>query len=349
MSNQFIQRLRSAARILIKGQKVTPERDVPPITPEEVEEAKLFFPMEKFFIFGHARSGTTLLARLVRLHPKVHCDHQAHFFTRKPYLESLVADKTVGRWLGQGCNHWNRGKDLSPVVLRASADFILERDAHRAGKGAPGCIVGDKSPNSLVHGEGVRRMVKVYPDARLVFIVRDGRDAVVSHRFRRFIEKTQFLSPEDKKIRQDFINDPESFFTGQRSIFTEDAITQAAEKWSFNVNDTVQTAQALIGDRFYTLRYEDILAQSWETMSQLWRFLGVDPETEGLHALIEKEMRQNPDAAWQKQRSNEIADSLQKGKKGTWRELFTDRDRRIFKQIAGKTLIDWRYETDNDW
>jgi len=349
MNNQFIQRLLSAAKILIKGQKVTPIRDVPPITPEEVEEVKIFFPMEKFFIFGHARSGTTLLTRLVRIHPKVHCNYQAHFFTRKPFLEDLVASEEIGEWLSHHSNRWNRSEDLSPVVLRASADFILERDAHQAGKGAPGCIVGDKSPNNLVNGEGVRRMVKVYPDARLVFIVRDGRDTVVSHRFKVFIEKPQFLSPEGKKIRQDFIDDPEIFFTGQRSIFTEDAITRAAEEWSFNVNNTILTAHELIGDQFYTLRYEDILAKTWETMSQLWQFLGVDPETEELHELVDNEMQRNPDAAWQKQKSNKIADSLQKGKKGTWRELFTDRDRQIFKQIAGKTLIDWRYETDIEW
>ena len=349
MRNQFIQRLRTAARILIKGQEITPFRDVPSITPEEVEDVKNFFPMDKFFIFGHARSGTTLLTRLIRLHPKVHCNYQAHFFTRKPFLEDLVTREEMGWWFTHHSNRWNRGEDLSAVVLRAAADMILERDAHRAGKGAPGCIVGDKSPNNLVNGEGVRRMVKVYPDARLVFIVRDGRDAVVSHRFQAFVEKRHFLSPEGRKIRQDFINDPEPFLTGQRSIFTEDAISQAAEEWAFNVNDTVQTAQALIGDQFYTLRYEDILAQTWETMTQLWQFLGVDPETEGLHALVENEMQRNPDAAWQKQKSNEIADSLKKGKKGTWRELFTNRDRRIFKQIAGKTLIDWRYETDHEW
>ena len=349
MSNEFIHRLRSATRILVKGQTKSPLRVISAITPEEVEEAKFFFPLDKFFIFGHARSGTTLLTRLVRLHPKVHCNYQAHFFTRKPFLESLVASEEIGEWLTRQSNRWNRGEDLSPAVLRASADFILERDAHRAGKGSKGCIVGDKSPNSLVDGDAVRRMVKVYPDARLVFIIRDGRDAVVSHRFQTFIERPQHLTSESQKIRQDFIDDPEPFLTGQRSIFTEEAIHQAAVDWSHNINDTIQAAHQLINDHFYTLRYEDILAQTWETMNQLWRFLGVDPQIEGLQHTVDSEMGRNPDAAWQKQKATEIADSLQKGKYGTWRELFTNRDRMVFKQNAGKTLIDWGYETDNKW
>ncbi|MEJ2448826.1 MAG: sulfotransferase [Anaerolineales bacterium] len=344
-----MQRLRSAARILIKGQARPKTREIPAITPEEVAEAKLFFPLDKFFIFGHARSGTTLLTRLVRLHPKVHCNYQAHFFTRKPYLESLIACEEFGEWLTLHSNRWTSGRELSPVVLRASSDFILERDAHRAGKGSKDCIVGDKSPNSLQDGESVRRMVKVYPDARLIYIVRDGRDAIISHRFQTFVDRPQYLSAEGQKIRQAFTEDSTPFLDGRRSIFTEEDLRQAAEGWSHNVNDTLQAAQELLGENFYSLRYEDILAHTWETMSRLWQFLGVDPAVDGLRESLNNEMQRNPDAAWQQQKSEEIADSLQKGKHGTWRELFTARDREIFKQLAGKTLIDWGYEKDNHW
>jgi len=67
----MLSRLKSAARILVKGDiKKNKRNPIPAITPEEVAEIKQFFPREKFFIFGHARSGTTLLLRLVRLHPK---------------------------------------------------------------------------------------------------------------------------------------------------------------------------------------------------------------------------------------------------------------------------------------
>ncbi len=87
-------RLALAIRVLRTGQDSSHARSlIPAITPQEVAEAKIFFPMDKFFIFGHARSGTTLLARLIRLHPEVHCNYQAHFFTRPPLLQSLVSDK----------------------------------------------------------------------------------------------------------------------------------------------------------------------------------------------------------------------------------------------------------------
>src|SRR5260370_41482708 len=130
----ILNRLKSAARILIKGEPKKNQRNpIPAITLEEVAEIKQFFPREKFFIFGHARSGTTLLMRLVRLHPEVHCNYQAHFFTRKPLLKSLVNTSEAEEWLTRKSNRWNQGGDLSPLMLRPAADFIMERYPRRQG------------------------------------------------------------------------------------------------------------------------------------------------------------------------------------------------------------------------
>src|SRR5512133_1167593 len=121
---QFLDRIKKSARVFIKGETKPRKRaEIPAITPEEVAEARQFFTREKFFIFGHARSGTTLLARLARLHPEVHCNWQAHFFTREPFLKSLVNTPDAAEWLSRKSNRWNHGRDLSPLVLRAAADF----------------------------------------------------------------------------------------------------------------------------------------------------------------------------------------------------------------------------------
>lgn len=347
MANKSLpQRFRLSAKVLLTGRVPSAKRTtIPAITPEEVAEARLFFPLDKFFIYGHARSGTTLLTRLVRLHPEVHCNYQAHFFTRAPLLQSLVADQEVGAWLGRRSNRWNHGRDLSPVVLRAVSDFIMEREARPLGKS----IVGDKSPNSLLDGEAVRLLHDVYPDGRLVFIVRDGRDAALSHRFQAFIDNPQNLSPEESRIRQAFASDPQPFLKGERSIFTEKTIRQAASGWVKNVSETDCMGRELFGDRYFCLRYEDILRQPWEEMSRLWSFLGADSQVPELQANLQAELQQNPDADWQNQKAGEIAQALQKGKRGTWQELFTPRDRQVFKEIAGETLLAWRYEQDLDW
>src|SRR5512137_714930 len=224
----MLSRFRSAARILLKGDSRRKKRNpIPPITTEEVAEIKQFFPREKFFIFGHARSGTTLFMRLVRLHPEVHCNYQAHFFTRQPLLKSLVNTPEAEEWLARKSNRWNRGRDLSPLVLRAAADFILEREAAKEGK----CIVGDKSPSSTIHGQSVRDLHAIYPDARLIYIVRDGRDVLISERFRNFVEESKFLKPEDKRIVEELRKDQAQFTNGTRSIFTEAVIRRVAKGW----------------------------------------------------------------------------------------------------------------------
>jgi hypothetical protein len=335
------QRISLALRLLRRGDlPLAARREVPSITMDEVAEARTFFPLDKYFIFGHARSGTTMLTRLVRLHPEVHCNYQAHFFTRPPLLEGLVGGAEIGDWLKRGSNRWNHGKDLSPVVLRCVADYILEREARLEGKR----IVGDKSPSSLLDGEAVHLMHKVYPDARLIYIVRDGRDTAISHRFQSFIEFPERLSNDDRRILDQFARDPGPFLAGKQSIFTREAITRAAEGWVRNVTQTDQKARALYGDQYLSLRYEDLLQQPWEQMRRVWDFLEACPPGEELHQALSAEMTRNPDAEWQQEKAGGIAQVLQKGQRGTWLELFTDRDRQVFRQKAEQTLLAWGYQ-----
>src|SRR6266487_74117 len=343
---EILDRLKKSARILIKGDPKKKKRNpIPAITLEEVTEIKLFFPREKFFIFGHARSGTTLLMRLARLHPEVHCNYQAHFFTRQPLLKSLVSTPEAEEWLTRKSNRWNQGRDLSPLVLRAAADFIMERDASKEGKH----IVGDKSPSSTIHGQAVRDMHSIYPDAKLIYIVRDGRDVLISERFRNLVEESKFLKTEDKHIIEELRKDQNQFTNGTRSIFTETVIRRVAKGWVTNVQETEEEGQRLFGDRYCSLRYEDVLGHPLEELTHLWEFLGVKSIDESLKEKIKTEMESNPDEEWQAKRNEGIASFLPKGHAGNWERLFTARDKFIFKEVAGETLVTWIYEKDLNW
>jgi LPS sulfotransferase NodH len=343
---ELFHRIKKSARILLKGDPKKNHRNpIPAITDEEVAEIKHFFPREKYFIFGHARSGTTLLMRLVRLHPDVHCNYQAHFFTRWPLLKSLVDTPEAEEWLARKSNRWNQGRDLSPLVLRAAADVILERDAARAGKR----IVGDKSPSSTIHGQAVRDLHAVYPDAKLVYIVRDGRDVLVSERFRNFVEESKFLTAEDKRILADLRTDPAPFSDGRRSIFTETFLRRVASGWVANLTETENEARRLFGEIYFALRYEDLLATPFTQMTKLWNFLGVNNVEDSLEKEIITEMSSNPDEEWQSQRNGDISSFLPKGQAGNWQRLFTARDKAIFKEVAGAMLVKWGYEKNNDW
>jgi hypothetical protein len=342
----MLSRFKSAARILIKGEPKKKKRNlIPTITEEEIAEAKQFFPREKFFIFGHARSGTTLLMRLARLHPEVHCNYQAHFFTRQPLLKSLVNTPEAEEWLTRKSNRWNQGRDLSPLILRATADFIMERDAAKVGK----MIVGDKSPSSTIHGQAVRDLCSIYPDAKLIYIVRDGRDVLISERFRNFVEESKFLSAEDKRIIELLRKDQSQFTNGTRSIFTETFIRRVAKGWVQNLQETEYEGRRLFGENYLGMRYEDLLSAPFQEMIKLWRFLGVKEISSILLEEIRAELASNPDEEWQTKRNEGIASFLPKGQAGNWQKLFSDRDKSLFKEIAGEMLTKWKYEKDLNW
>ena len=341
----MLSRFKAAARILLKGDTTKKKRNpIPAITGEDVQEIKQFFPREKFFIFGHARSGTTLLMRLVRLHSEVHCNYQAHFFTRQPLLKSLVNTPQAEEWLTRRSNRWNQGRDLSPLVLRAAADFIMERDAAKERKS----IVGDKSPSSTIHGQAVRDLHAVYPDAKLIYIVRDGRDVLISERFRNLVEESKFLKAEDKRIIEELRRDQTQFTNGTCSIFTEDVIRRVASGWVKNLQETEEEGRRLFGEQYCSLRYEDLLAQPFDEMQRLWEFLGVQAD-QSLEKGIIDEMSSNPDEEWQAKRSEDIASFLPKGQAGNWQRLFTSRDKAIFKEVAGEMLVKWKYEANSEW
>lgn len=341
-----MRRARRGLRVLVRGEDAVPRRpSVRSLTPEEVQEARSFFPMEKFFIFGHARSGTTLLARLIRLHPEVHCNWQAHFFTRPPLITSLVADPAVSSWLSRKDNRWNRGSDPSPVVLRAVCDYLMERDARRGGKR----IVGDKSPSTLMGSEAVALMHAFYPDARLIVIVRDGRDTVLSHRFQTFVDRPELLSKAEVTLREDYRRHPDGYGRTGRSLFTEMALRSAADVWAGNVADTDREGKRLFGEHYRSLRYEDLLADPIGQTTALWAFLGAQGCSPELETQLRMELSVNPDAAWQQQKEADLTRDFRKGVAGGWTAFFTERDKRVFKEAAAQTLMAWGYEKDSDW
>lgn len=340
------QRLKAAARILLGRSSRTHRREpIPALTAEEVAEFHRFFPRPKFFVFGHARSGTTLLMRLLRLHAEVHCDYQAHFFTRRPLLKSLVDSPEAEEWLRRKSNRWNHGKDLSPIVLRAAAEYIMERDAQRLGKR----IVGDKSPSSTIHGQSVRDLHDIFPDAALVYIVRDGRDVLVSERFRNFVEESRFLGAEDRRILADLRREPAAFGEGRRSIFTEAVVRRVAGGWAANLEEVDAEARRLFRKKYFAMRYEDLLHDPEHELRRVWNFLGVHSIPATITRRIRAEMSTNPDEEWQSRRGQDIASFLAKGKAGNWRSLLTAGDKDVFKAVGGKALVRWKYEQSADW
>jgi hypothetical protein len=192
-------------------------------------------------------------------------------------------------------------------------------------------------------------MQAVYPDAKLIYIVRDGRDVLISERFRNFVEESKFLTREDKRIIADLKVDSVPFTDGRRSIFNEAFIRRVAKGWVKNLQETEDEGRRLFDGNYYGLRYEDLLQTPFDEMSKLWNFLGVKNVDTFLVENIKAEMESNPDEEWQAKRNEGIASFLPKGQAGNWSRLFTEKDKSIFKEVAGEILVKWKYEKDLNW
>lgn len=323
----------------IAASRLVPDFDIEssPISAEEIRWIQAKFSRPKFFVFGHPRSGTTLLARLIRVHPDVHCDWQGHFFSNLNDLMQQIITPGLASWMGRRSNHWTYDKDLAYPMLRVLCDYLLEREADQVGKS----IVGDKTPSAF-GGIAVERLARVYPDAHLIYILRDGRDVVVSRRIQAFIDYPEGLSRQDRRIMARLRKGEGHASNERESIFTQRWLEREARSWSRGVLSSIEKGHELFRDRFLTLRYEDLLEDPVAQMHQIWDFLGAGPESAPDRA-IQDEMGRNPAADWHSEKDPLLVKNLRRGGHGGWRDWFTEEDISLFERCAGETLKAWRY------
>ena len=134
------------------------------------------------FIVGFPRSGTTLLATLLSRHTQIAVPPETRF------LEDVVGRthnraKMLARVAGsKRCQALGLNLDVVAAKFLAGSPTysrlfraLLETYADKMGK----TIVAEKTPIHLLH---IPTLVKWYPTARFLLIVRDGRDCVLSLR-----------------------------------------------------------------------------------------------------------------------------------------------------------------------
>ena len=312
--------------------------DLQPISDEQLISLKTFYRRPKFFIIGYPRSGTTLLARLIRLHPEVHCNWQAHFFSQSGSLAQTIPTRDLSQWISRGNNRWTQSPEELGSVFRAITDYVLESEAAIEGKD----IVGDKSPDEA-WSVNLEMLRCIYPDALVINIVRDGRDVAISRRIQQFIDLADSLTRQDRRRQraweQGAANEPSS----RSSMFTRTWLAREAARWSFEVQQTDRWARANLGDRYRAITFEELLDLPIQSMSEIWRSLGVKEIPQDLGAAIEGEMVQNPAADWHAKIAPETVSGLPRGTPGVWRSVFSDEDQSIFLKAAVDGLNYWNY------
>lgn len=191
-------------------------------------------------IGGAARSGTTLLRHILTRHPMIASGGETTVFLARisdpPTLAARMGGAEAG-WQAAEIAAWQR-------AARSQAEFIARfAAAIRARSGKP--VWAEKTPRNIARFAFVRRH---FPHARLVHIVRDGRDAVCS------LRQTPFAKLDGA--------DP--------------AGIAAAKRCALQWRDAVAAGLAWRGHpACHTLHYEDLIAAPEATLRRLMAFLGL--------------------------------------------------------------------------
>ncbi len=315
-----------------------------------------------FFLVGRARSGTTWLRSLLNSHPEILCLGEGRFFERSfkredfgqwrlknivptslhgailgsEYLRAWI-DRSV--WTGDG----DTDRHLADLTRLAIDHFLFERLSETNKR-----IVGDKTP--FVRAEFVEEISAVYPEAKVIHIVRDGRDVAVSmiHHMWNYPKNEggiYDLAEEDLAKRDAYRGG--SLDLRAEGVFTEERLRQIATDWSTEVDRALEDGPALLGGNYTEVRYEHLLERPVEEVGRLLGFLGANDSEETAKRCVEIASFERGSS--RKRGQEDSASRSRKGVVGDWANVFTEEDKRIYKEIAGDSLIKLGYERDHGW
>ena len=194
-----------------------------------------------FFLVGTPKSGTTWLSLMLDTHPEIWCKGEAHLFDAWPFdiysaFKNLWInhEKEYPRW-----SYFEIEENDVSQMYRLCTDFYLLKGFSSSRKR----ICGDKSPGT----EGfIERIDLLYPEAKIIHLIRDGRDVTVSW--------CHFFHPN--------------------SPLTEQIVIECAERWVASVSKAVEFEKTRTN--YLITRYESLLQTPHEELSKVLSFLGAD-------------------------------------------------------------------------
>jgi hypothetical protein len=212
------------------------------------------------FFVGSPRSGTTLLQRLTDAHPELAVIHETlwiarHYERRKALTpEGFVTPKLVDKLLREP-RFVRLGIDRAELESlldgggRSYSDFVSGIfDLYGRSRGKR--LVGDKSPGYV---RALPTLHGLWPQARFVHLIRDGRDVALS---------ALSWRKADKVFRE---------FSG----YADDPWTTAALWWERSVRLGREAASTLPPSLYDEVRYEALVADPEAECRRLCAFLGL--------------------------------------------------------------------------
>lgn len=253
------------------------------------------------FISGHARSGTTLVHNIMKVHPKIAGGEETRLF--RHFYDMVEFSERKKR--AQGIYSFHKDKAFIYDLIKK---FVSEYYFTFAQKNEKGIFV-EKTPS---HELSLPLIKYCFPDAKIVYCLRDGRDVWLSH-----VE----LSRHDPDWKEAAV------------------IKDVATSWSESVNVCFNQKE-FNKSQLLVVRYEELKSEPLKQIKQMYEFCGVKTE-EIPKTAFSKVVESNIFAERHK--------NYQVGFPGKWKTHMSASDKKVFKKIAGNELLRAGYEKDLHW
>lgn len=225
------------------------------------------------FVVGFPRSGTTLLATLLGRHSTLAATPETHvmneFYSRgMGYMLDRGGDYILSNILSrtriQDMNLSEEALEARMTAFDSSLASLframLEEFAHLQAKPR----VLEKTPAHLPY---VPTLIEWYPNAKVIGIIRDGRDAVLSN---------------------------------MRMTWTHDNMRRHARLWKWQ-DGLLEKYERDYPDNFMSVYYEDLVAEPEKTVQSLDTFIGIEFEPGQLDSDPDSATVPSWESDWKKQ------------------------------------------------
>lgn len=239
--------------------------------------------MDKVFILGNPRSGTSLFRLMLNSHSLINATPECGFlhWWYKKYADwdlSCVTSSRLDEYISD-LESSKRIEDWKMDYTLLKAKIILEKPENYAKlgelvyifygeqKGKSAKIIADKNNYYVNHYNDLN---EIWPDAKYILVVRDGRDVACSYLN---IETLVTNSPYKPKLSTD--------------------IKTIAKEWSTNNQNILDFSDSLSESQFMAIRYEDFVNESELYLTKVCSFLGLNFEPEMLNYFIKNAKEQD--------------------------------------------------------
>lgn len=263
----------------------------------------------RFFIVGSARSGTTLLRLMLNAHPEVDVPPESRFITEFYRGDTVEVDRFLAELSGHPrFKEWDLPIDtireeipaVDKVPYVSAVNAVYAAHAQVNGK----VVIGDKTPRYV---ENIPLLAKLYPGARFVHLVRDGRNVTLS-----------------------YANVP----------FGPKSVEKAAALWARRVTAGIRDGRTLPGARYIEMRYEDLVEDAEGEIKSLCDFIEIDFDP-GMLDYTERARRAVLPRAAQYNRS--VTEGIKRNVR-SWETDMPESHVELFEAVAGETLSQLGYE-----